>query len=225
MTPERFAKGTTFERYVADIGTPDNLAREGSLGTARKDWSAFFPQAYESAHLTEPQAQAWRWLVAQPGGPAKIVAISEEWSSDCRRDIPTVAKIAATTGMELRIFRRDGQRFARGSSPEPDAPNADLVAEFVNKKNGGAFLSIPVVAFYTRDFRHLATYIEFPAVYRKDRIVGALRAPKGGESAEQTKVRGDREFMELQASPFFRVWQCAAVDEMISMLYERLRVG
>lgn len=224
MTPQRFAQGMTFQQYVAYIGTPGNLAREGSRGP-RKDWSAFFDKAFESAHLTEAQAQAWRWLAAQPGGPAKIVAISEEWSSDCRRDIPTVAKIADTTALELRIFTRDGKRSARGSAPESDSPNADLVAEFVNKKNGGVFLSIPVVVFYTRDFRHLATYIEFPGMYHKDRIVAALRAPKSGESAEQTQARGDHEFMELQASPFFRVWQSAAVAEMLSMLYERLRVG
>ena len=225
MTPERFAQGMTFERYVAYIGTPQNLAREGSLGSARKDWSAFFAKAYESAPLTEAQEQAWRWLAAQPGGPAHIVAISEEWSSDCRRDIPTVAKIADATGMPLRIFTRDGPRFARGSAPEAEAPNADLVAEFANVTPRGTFLSVPVVVFYTRDFRHLATYIEFPDIYHKDRIVAAIRAPRPGESAVQTKERGDRDFMELQASPFFRVWQGAAVDQMISRLYERLRVG
>jgi hypothetical protein len=31
--------------------------------------------------------------------------------------------------------------------------------------------------------------------------------------------------MELQGSAFFRVWAAAGVDEMLSMLHERLRVG
>jgi hypothetical protein len=31
--------------------------------------------------------------------------------------------------------------------------------------------------------------------------------------------------MDLQASPFFQVWACAAVDEMLSTLHERLVVG
>jgi hypothetical protein len=55
--------------------------------------------------------------------------------------------------------------------------------------------------------------------------VGAIRAPRPGETRDQTEARGDREFMEMLASPFFRVWACAAVDEMASLLYERLRLG
>ena len=27
-------------------------------------------------------------IAAQPDGPAKILVISEDWSSDCRRDVP-----------------------------------------------------------------------------------------------------------------------------------------
>ena len=45
-----------------------------------------------------------RDLVALPGGPVKVVAISEEWSSDCRRDVPVLAKLAEATGLEMRIF-------------------------------------------------------------------------------------------------------------------------
>jgi hypothetical protein len=31
--------------------------------------------------------------------------------------------------------------------------------------------------------------------------------------------------MELQQSPFFRVWASAGVDEMLAALHERLTVG
>jgi hypothetical protein len=81
------------------------------------------------------------------------------------------------------------------------------------------------VAFFTRRMELLYHYIEYPAIYHKDRIRGSLRARRPGESEEQAQQRGDREFMEVQASPFFRVWACAGIDEMVSMLYERLRVG
>jgi hypothetical protein len=154
-----------------------------------------------------------------------VLVISEEWSSDCRRDIPTIAKIADRTGMELRIFTRDGQKVGRGLRPEPDAPNADLMAQFLRRQNGQTFQSIPVLAFYTRDFEPLYTYVEFPAAYHKDRLVAALSAPRRGESEPQARERWDREFMEMLGSPFFHVWQCAAVDEWTSMLYERVRVG
>jgi len=32
VTPERFASGMTFDQYVAYVGTPENLKREGSGG-------------------------------------------------------------------------------------------------------------------------------------------------------------------------------------------------
>jgi hypothetical protein len=220
----RFAKGMTFPQYVDYVGTPENLKREGSQ-TPRKDFSAFLRTAYESVRLSTAHEAAWKWLVAQPDGPAKVLAISEEWSSDCRRDIPLLAKLADAVGLELRIFTRDGQTMGRGPKPEPDSPNADLMAELLNHRNGQTFQSIPVVVFYTRDLRPLYRYTEFPAVYHKDRIRGTLNAARPGETREQAKQRADKEFLEMLDSPFFDVWRAAALDEWTAMLYERLRVG
>lgn len=228
VTPERFARGMTFDEYVRYAGTPENLAREGSGGVARRDWSAFMRASFEATQLSAAQAEALRWLVAQPGGPARILAISEEWSSDCRRDIPTLARMAEVGGLELRIFTRDGKRFSNSHAPTlaeaPDS-NADLMAEFMNVKNGQAWQSIPVAVFYTRELRYLYHYVEYPAIYHKDRVVAQIRAARPGESPEETRTRGDRDFFALQDSPFFQVWKCAAVDEMLSALHERLVVG
>lgn len=221
---ERFAKGMTLPQYVQYVGTPPNLAREGSQ-TPRRDWSDFMRKAYDGVRLSPAHEAAWKWLVAQPGGPARVLAISEEWSSDCRRDIPLLAKLADTAGLELRIFTRDGQTMGRGPKPEPDSPNADLMAELLNHKNGQSFQSIPVVVFYTRDFTSLYRYTEFPAVYHKDRLRGSLNAARAGETPDQTKQRADKEFMEMLSSPFFDVWRAAALDEWTAMLYERLRLG
>jgi hypothetical protein len=225
ITPERFAQGRTFDEYVTWVGTAENLAREGSMGNTRRDWSGFLRERYERAHLTDAQAQAIRWLVAQPGGPAKILVISEDWSSDCRRDVPLLAHLAEQGGLELRIFDRDAQRFSKAKRPSPDeSPTADLMAQFLNEKNGQTWQSIPVVAFFTKDFRYLYHYIEYPAIYHKDRVVGHLRAARPGETAEQTKQRGERHFFALLDSPFFHLWGCAAIDEMLSALHERLVV-
>ena len=228
VTPERFATGMTFDQYIAYVGTPENLKREGSQGEARRDWSEYLRKAYERARLTDAQTGAICWLAAQPNGPAKVLVISEEWSSDCRRDLPMLARLAEAGGIELRVFRRDGQRFSRSQAPSlaeaPDS-NADLMAEFLNVKNGQAWQSIPVVAFYTKTLEYLYHYVEYPAIYHKDRVVGHLRAPRPGETPEKTQTRGARLFFELLDSPFFHVWQCAAVDEMLSMLHERLIVG
>jgi len=220
----RFAKGMTFSQYVQYVGTPENLKREGSQAP-RKDFSDFLRQAYEAIRLSPAHEAAWKWLVAQPDGPAKVLAISEEWSSDCRRDIPLLAKLADTGGLELRIFPRDGQTSARGPKPEPDSPNADLMAQFLNHRDGQTFQSIPVIVFYTEDFRPLYRYTEFPAVYHKDRIRGTLNAAKPGETSEQAKKRADKEFLDMLGSPFFDIWRAAALDEWTAMLYERLRVG
>lgn len=228
VTPERFAAGLTFEQYLAYIGTPENLAREGSQGSPRRDWAAHVRAWYEATRLSEAQGAALRWLASRPHGPAKVLAISEDWSSDCRRDVPVLARMAEAAGFDLRIFRRDGQRFSASHRPSlaeaPDS-NADIMAEFLNEKNGQTWQSIPVAVFYTKDLEYLCHYTEYPAIYHKDRIVGRLRAARPGESQEDTRKRGDREFMELQQSPFFRVWAGAAADEMISALYERLVVG
>src|SRR5262244_2146009 len=116
MTPERFSRGMTFDEYVKFTGSPENLAREGfdirrfSPVRPRVDWSAYLRDRHAKATLTPDQAAGIKWLAAQPGGPANILVISEDWSSDCRRDVPYLARLAEAGGMELRIFNRDGQK-------------------------------------------------------------------------------------------------------------------
>lgn len=220
----RYARGMTFAQYVQYVGTPENLQREGSP-EARKDWSDFLRKAYEGVRLSPAHEAAWKWLIAQRDGPAKVLAISEEWSSDCRRDIPLLAKLADTVGLEMRIFTRDGPTAGRGPKPEPDSPNADLMTEFLNHRQGQTFQSIPVIVFYTEDFRPLYRYTEFPAVYHKDRLRGSFGAARAGETPEQAKARAAKDFVEMLGSPFFAVWRAAALDEWTAMLYERLRVG
>ena len=226
VTPERFAKGMTFQQYVAFVGTPENLAREGSFNRPRKDYSGFLRKAYESAHLSEAQQEALKWLTAQPGGPARVLVIAEEWSSDCRRDVPALARLAQVGGLEMRIFPRDGHTISSLAVPDPkESSNADLMAQFLRKRDGQTFQSIPIAAFYTKSFEHLYTYMEFPQIYRKDRVVAAIRAPKPGESKDDTAKRGLSDFFAFQQTPFFRLYANAAVDEIIAMLHERIRVG
>jgi hypothetical protein len=231
MTPERFAAGMTFDDYVKYIGSPHNLAREGfdirrfSLVHPRLDWSGYLGDRHARARLTGDQAAAIRWLAAQPGGPARVLVIAEDWSSDCRRDLPYLARLAEAGGLELRIFTRDQDRMLREGLPEPGAGgNADLVVEYANDKNGQRYASIPVAVFFTRDFVELHRYIEYPAVYRKDRLLGHLRATRAGESQEQSRARAGRDIATLLDSPFFDVWAHAALAEILSALHERLLI-
>jgi thioredoxin family protein len=237
VTPERYAQGMTFEQYVAYVGSADNLAREGfggyfpdggSFGAPRKDQSAVFRERYARARLSEPQVAAVKWLAAQPDGPARILVISEDWSSDCRRDVPMLARLAEAGGFELRIFNRDGKKILGTRRPDlaatPDG-NHDLMLQFLNTKNGGEWASLPVAVFYTREFRELHRYIEYPAIYHKDLVRRQQGLARPGESEAQAKDRAAREFVALQGSPFFDVWAAAGVDEILSALHEKLTVG
>jgi hypothetical protein len=229
VTPERFAKGLTWDDYVRFTGSPENLAREGfdirrfSLVRPRLDWSGYLRERHAKARLTDEQAAAIRWLAAQPGGPARLAVIAEDWSSDCRRDLPYLARLAEAGGLDLRIFVRDGAVMLRKGLPDPaDGGNADLVVAYANEKNGERFATVPVAVFFTRDFVELYRYVEYPAIYHKDRVIGHLRAARAGETEEQAKARGGRDIGTLLDSPFFDVWAHAAMAEILSALHERL---
>jgi hypothetical protein len=229
MTPERFAKGMTFDDYVKFIGSPENLRREGfdirrfNVVRPRVDWSGYLRDRYAKARLGDDQAAAITWLTAQPGGPAKVLVIAEDWSSDCRRDVPYLARLADEGGLELRIFTRDGDTMHMNGLPDPAAGgNADLVNTYANEKNGQKFATIPVAVFFTRDFVELYRYIEYPAMYHKNRIIGHLRATRAGETDEQAKTRAGRDVATLLDSPFFDVWAHAGIAEILSALHERL---
>jgi hypothetical protein len=233
LTPQRFAQGRTFDEYVRYVGTPGNLAREawggyfpdsGSKPTARKDNSAVFRERYARARLSEHQTAAIKWLAAQPDGPAKILVISEDWSSDCRRDLPWLARLAEAGGLELRIFDRDGQRILGTRRPDPAAypdGNHDLMLQFLNAKNGGEWASLPVVVIYTKDLRELHAYFEYPAIYHKDLVRGYQQTARPGESEEQRRERDGHEFLGMQRSPFFDIWASAGIDEILSALHEK----
>lgn len=95
----------------------------------------------------------------------------------------------------------------------------------LNSKNGQTSQSIPVAPFDTQNLGYLPYSTAYPAIYPKDRVVGPIRAARDAESKDDARARGDREFMELQQSPFFRVWSSAGADEILSTLHERLLVG
>jgi len=237
VTPQRFAQGRTFDEDVRYAGSPENLAREafgggyfadgGSMGGPRRDNSAIFRERYARTQLSEQQTAAIKWLAAQPGGPVKILVLSEDWSSDCRRDVPMLARLAEAGGLELRIFNRDGAKILATRRPDPSNRdgNWDIMAEFMNVKEGGEWASLPVAVFYTSDFQELHRYIEYPAIYHKDRIRASQGTVRPGATAEQAKARSATESAALQNSPFFDLWASAGADEILSALHEKLTVG
>jgi hypothetical protein len=218
VTPARFAEGMTWAEYAAFVGTPANLAREGfdvrrfAAVRPRVDWSGYLRDRHARARLTDQQAAAIKGLAAQPGGPAKVLVISEDWSSDCRRDVPYLARLAEAGGLELRIFSRDGDEMTKDQPDPARSPNADIMLAYMNAKEGGRFASVPVAVFYATDFTELYRYVEYPAIFHKARLFGHLRKTGGDIGA-------------VFASPLYDVWAGAAIDEILSALYERLTMG
>src|SRR5260370_22765919 len=73
VTPERFARGVTFDQYVTYTGSPENLAREafgsyfpdgGSTGAPRRDTRAVFRERSALARLRAGPTAAIKALAA-----------------------------------------------------------------------------------------------------------------------------------------------------------------
>src|ERR1700752_421482 len=101
LTPERFAQGRPFSQYLASLRSEENRTREGFLGgTAREpaprrdEMSGAIRASYDSFQLTDAQVQSMRSLASEPNGPRSVLVIAEEWSSDCRRDVPVFQRLS-----------------------------------------------------------------------------------------------------------------------------------
>lgn len=104
-----------------------------------------FQQYYDEFKVRPEEVDFFRKF-NQRKGPVKVVAIGEDWCPDVVRGIPVAARLAEAAGMELRIFPRD--------------ENLDLMNEYLWRHE---FLSIPVFAFFDRDWKELGHWIERPA--------------------------------------------------------------
>jgi hypothetical protein len=128
ITPARFAQGLTYADFLANA-------------TINHDK---FQKNYQSVPLKEEDLAFFRKAAAQPRGPAKILALAEAWCGDVYRELPTFARIAEATGMDLRVFPRD--------------ENPDVMDEFLS--NNGKSRAIPVFVFYTADLQYITRFVE-----------------------------------------------------------------
>jgi len=128
VTPARFAQGLSYADFLANA-------------TINHDK---FEKNYQSVPLTEEDLAFFRRAATLPHGPAKILALAEAWCGDVYRELPTMARIAEATGMDLRIFPRD--------------ENPDIMDEFLS--NNGKSRAIPVFVFYTADLQYITRFVE-----------------------------------------------------------------
>lgn len=132
--------------------------------------------------------------VAGRSGPLKALAIAEDWCPDAHRGVPIVAQIARAGGMELRIFPRD--------------QNLDIMNLYLNQ---GKFQSIPVFAFFDRDFNPLCHWIERPAVATRFMQQIAAELEKLGEEERRQERR-------RRQAPLADSWRQETVKELKELL-------
>lgn len=179
VTEERFASALTWEQYLDEL----------EKGRAR------YEENYDAFQLSDGDAAFFKELAEQPGGPAKVLVITEFWCPDCFREVPVMVKIAEAAGIELRVLARD--------------EHLDVMNEFLRD---GEFQSIPVFVFYSKDHQYLMHFIERTAVANEQ--MHLMREAMDGRSKEEQREA----YIEFQKGDVWASWR----DETVKELKERL---
>ena len=182
VTPQRFAQGLSYQEYLSQIKV--NKLR--------------FQQYFSELEIDEGEVERFRALTQRKGGPAKVLAIGEDWCPDVYRGLPTMAKLADSADMEVRVFPRDS--------------NLDVMNEFLKE---GKYQSIPVFVFYTDGLDYICHWIERPEV--ADRESGEIEAAIRRENPDLDDRRFGIE-RRKRVSQRFPAWQQATILEINEML-------
>ena len=185
VTSERFASGLTWSEYIND-----HVQRNREK----------FQYNYDETTLTADDAAAFKRLGQLSNGPARVLALGEDWCPDVFRGLPVMAHIAEAAGMELRVFPRD--------------QNIDIMNEFLNN---GESQSIPAFVFYTADHRYIAHWIERPA--KANAEMGEVMKLFEGRSREEARPL----YEDFQRGPIWAGWRQETVREIRQLLEESCR--
>ena len=189
VTPERFASGSTWEQYFND-----QVQRNKEK----------FQYNYDETSLSAEDAAAFEKLVESPGGPAKVLALGEDWCPDVFRGLPVMVRIAEASGMDLRVFPRDD--------------NLDIMNEFLNK---GESQSIPTFVFYTEDHRYIAHWIERP-VKANAEMGEVMKRYEGLDRTNPDDLAKLRQIAnEFQTGPQWANWRQETIREIRALLEEK----
>jgi uncharacterized protein YdaT len=123
------------QRFAKGMTWKDYLAQMG-------DTRARTEENYNKASLTTEEKQFFSGL----SQVKYVLMLAENWCGDVHRNSPMIARIVESMpGAELRVHLRD--------------QNPDLTDCFLN--NG--YRSIPIVAFFDKDWNEIGRWIERPA--------------------------------------------------------------
>ena len=200
VTPARFEQGLRYADFLAGA-------------TVNRDK---FELYYNESPLTAGDLAFFKRAAAAPNGPAKILAIAEAWCGDVYRELPTVARIAEATGMDLRVFLRD--------------QNPDIMDEFLS--NEGQSRAIPVFIFYTRETRYITHFTERSAGAHRElaaitaQVASELNLPPGTTFRTVPESEKQRFLQEVIAriKPRFPDWRKESIGEMRELLAAALNI-
>jgi hypothetical protein len=152
------------QRFATGMAWKDYLAQMG-------DTRARTEENYNKASLTSEEKQFFSSL----SQVKQVLMLAENWCGDVHRNSPMIARIVeAMPGTELRVFFRD--------------QNPDLTDCFLN--NG--YRSIPIVAFFDKDWNEIGRWIERPGAATQKMY--AIRATTVDVATEDKKDAAMAEF-------------------------------
>jgi hypothetical protein len=192
VTPERFESGMTWASYF----------NEKVQRNKQK-----FQYNYDETTLSEDDTTAFKKLAAAANGPARVLALGEDWCPDVFRGLPVLVRIAEASGMDLRVFPRDD--------------NLDIMNEFLNH---GDAQSIPTFVFYTANHRYIAHWIERPAKANAE-MGDVMKRYEGLDRANPEDVVKLRQIAEeFQTGSQWADWRDETVREIRTLLEEKTGV-
>jgi len=153
------------KRFNSGQAWKDYMAQMG-------DTRARTEENYSKASLTDEERKFFSGLTQVK----YVLMLGENWCGDVHRNSPMIARIVeAMPGTELRVFFRD--------------QNADLTDCFLN--NG--YRSIPIVAFFDKDWNEIGRWIERPgAATQKMYAIRATTVDLAGALGRLRSERGVR---------------------------------
>ena len=169
-----------------------------------------FDEYYRSSPLSKDDLAFFRRAASVPHGAVNILALGEAWCGDVYRELPTVARIAEASGMNLRIFLRD--------------ENPDIMDQFLS--NNGKSRAIPVFVFYTREMEYITRFVERPssAQAQIDSILDDVSSRYNlapGTTFTNLPEAGRKEVIDT-ILPRFVDWQRDSISEMRQLLSSAL---
>lgn len=200
VTPRRFEQGLTYAGFVAQAAVNRDK----------------FELYYNDSALSSDDISFFKKAAAPPNGAGRILAMAEAWCGDVVRELPTIARIAEASGMELRIFPRD--------------ENPDIMDEFLS--NGGKSRAIPVFVFYTNETRYIAHFTERSAGAHAElatimnEVKSQLNLPPTATFAtvpESERQAFLREVIQ-RITPRFPEWRKESIREMRALLSTALQM-